>query len=77
MKACVNLLFLQARSCTRVMSLAVRLDTGEEMDGVEVGENVLDGWKSVGEGFFDGLVDCMGVVERCEEGAREHVDDGV
>jgi len=58
------------------MSLAVRLDTGEEMDGVEVGENVLDGWKSVGEGFFDGLVDCMGVVERCEEGVRKHVADG-
>jgi len=34
----------------------VKLDTGKEIGGAEVGENVLDGWKSVGEGYFEGLV---------------------
>jgi len=35
------------------MSLAVRLNTEEEIGGAEVGENVLDGWKFVGEGYFE------------------------
>jgi len=38
-----NYLYLQVRNCTWVMSLAVKLDTGEEIGGAEVGENVLDG----------------------------------
>jgi len=54
----------------------VRLDPGEEIDGAEVGENVLDEWKFVGEGYFEGLVDWVGVTERCEGGARKHVADG-
>ena len=53
------------------MSLVVRLDTGQETGGAEVGENVLDGWKFVGEG----LVDSVGVAERCEGRARRHVAD--
>ena len=46
----------------------MRLDTGEEIGGVEVGENVLNGWKFVGE-------DLVGVAERHEKGARKHVAD--
>jgi len=54
----------------------VRLDTGEKIGGVEVGENVLDRLKFVGEGYFEGLVDSVGVTERCEAGTRKHVVDG-
>ena len=48
----------------------MRLDTGEEIGGMEVGDNVLDGWKFVGEDYSEGLVDSVGVTERCEGGAR-------
>jgi len=58
------------------MSLVVRLDTGEEIGGAEVGKNVLDGWKFVSEGYFEELMDSVGVAERCEEGTRKHVADG-
>jgi len=58
------------------MSLAVRLDTGEEFGGAEVGENVLDRWKFVGEDYFEGLVDSVGVTEKCEGEARKYVADG-
>jgi len=51
----------------------VRLDTGQKIGGAEVGENDLDGWKFVREGYFEGLVDSVGVAERCEGGARKHV----
>ena len=57
------------------MSLAVRLDTGQEIGGTEVCENVLDGWKFVGEGYFEGLVYSVAVAERGEGGARKHVAD--
>jgi len=57
------------------MSLAVRLDTREEIGYTEVGENVLDGWKFGGEGYFEGLVDLVDVTKRCEGGARKHVAD--
>ena len=53
----------------------MRLDTGEEI-GAEVGEDISDGWKFVGEGYFEGLEDSVGVAERCEVGARKHVADG-
>ena len=53
----------------------MRLDTGEEIGGVEVGENVFEGWKFVGEGYFERLVNRIGVTERCEGGARKHVAD--
>jgi len=36
----------------------------------------LDGWKFVVEDYFEGLVDSVGVTERCEGGARKHVADG-
>ena len=36
----------------------------------------MDGCKFVGEGYFNGLVDSVGVVERCEGRACEHVTDG-
>ena len=36
----------------------------------------MDGWKFVGEDYFEGLVDSVGVTERCEGGARKHVTDG-
>ena len=54
----------------------MRLDTGEKIGGVEVGENVLDGWKIVEEGYIEGLVYSLGVAERCKGGARKHVADG-
>ena len=54
----------------------MRLNTEEEIGGAEVGENVLDGWKFVGEGYFEGLVDSVGVTERCEGGTGKHVTDG-
>ena len=54
----------------------MRLDTGEETGGAEVGKNVLDRWKVVGEGYFEGLVDSIGVTERSEGGALKHVADG-
>jgi len=41
------ILYLQAGNCNRVMRLAVRLDTEEEIGGAEVSKNVLDGWKEV------------------------------
>ena len=56
--------------------MAVRLDTREEIGGAEVGENVLDGWKLVGEDYFEGLMDSIGVTERYEGGALKHVADG-
>jgi len=43
---------------------------------VEVGEDVLDGWEIIGEGYFEGLMDLMGEAERCEVRARKHVADG-
>ena len=46
----------------------MRLDTREEIGGAKVGEHVLNGWKLVGEGYFEGLVDSVGVMERCEGG---------
>ena len=59
------------------MSLAVGLQTGEEICSLEVGEDVLDGWEIIGEGYSDELVDLMGEAERCVGGARKHVtDDG-
>ena len=54
----------------------MRLDTGEEISSADVGENVLDGWKFIGEGYIKGLVGWVGVTERCEGGARKHVADG-
>jgi len=36
----------------------------------------MDGRKFVGEAYFEGLVDSVGVAERCKGGARKNVADG-
>jgi len=43
--------------CSRVMSLAVELDTGEEVSSVEVKQNVLERGEVIGESYSVGLVD--------------------
>jgi len=45
----------------------VVLETIDEICSVEVGEDVLEGWEIIGEGYFEGLrlVDLMGEEERC------------
>jgi len=42
---------------------------------VEVGEDVLDGWEIIEEGYFDGLEDLVGEAEWCEGGMRNYGAD--
>ena len=51
----------------------MKLATGENWK--HGGSRECFGWKFVGEGYFEGLVDSVGVTERCEGGARKHVAD--
>ena len=44
---------------------------------MEVGEDVLDGWEIIEEGYFEEPVDLIGEAERYEGRARKHVTDGV
>jgi len=42
-----------------------------------IGRRECFGWMEfVEEGYFEGLVDSVGVAERCEGGVRKHVVDG-
>ena len=50
--------------------MAVKLDIGEEISGVKVEDNVLEGWEVIREGYPEKLVNLVGEVKRYERRTR-------